>query len=63
MQVVLARIIQARTQHLTRNNLFDEQDNVPEDAEAPREASAEASVGPIAPVSASFPLFRLLIWS
>ncbi|CAE7249062.1 unnamed protein product [Symbiodinium sp. CCMP2456] len=34
VQVVLARIIQARTQHLTRNNLFDERANVPEDAEA-----------------------------
>ena len=56
---MLARIIQARTQHLTRHNLFDEQENVPEDADTPCEASADTPVGPVLPVSERFPLFRL----
>eukprot|EP00435_Cladocopium_sp_Y103_P029644 s2726_g7.t1 len=55
IQVVLARIIQARTQHLTDNNLFDEKPAKPQPP-APDDAGIDPQRGP--PRSRKFPLFR-----
>ena len=61
VQVVLARIIQARTQYLTRHEMFDVHEHVPEDVETP---CPEPPVpAPAAPVSRDFPCSACSVFS